>query len=133
MRTWLRSAAILARKIRLAKRNRRRAQTTSLRKAYLMKSTIRALLAALLSVSSPSANASELIYSQLSDNRSTFGPSQLWSPNSVNSEIADEFNVTGNIDRISAGGFVWGAIDFQGVYIRFYAFGADNKPGVLQH
>ena len=98
-----------------------------------MKSTILALLAALLSVSSPSASASELIYSQFSDNQSTFGPSQLWSPNNVNSEIADEFNVTGNIDRVSAGGFVWGAIDFQGVYVRFYEFGADNKPGALQH
>ena len=37
-----------------------------------------------------------------------------------------------NIDRVSAGGFVWGAVNFQGVHVRFYAFGADNKPGALQ-
>ena len=51
----------------------------------------------------------------------------------MNSEVADEFNVVANIDRVSAGGFIWGAVNFQGVYVRFYAFGADNKPGALQH
>src|ERR1041384_4304197 len=91
-----------------------------------------AVLAASLWVAGTSAKASELIYSQQSDNQSTYGPSQFWSAGSVNSEVADDFNVVANIDRVSAGGFVWGAVNFQGVYVRFYAFGADNKPGALQ-
>ncbi|MEY2529683.1 MAG: hypothetical protein QOJ05_1773, partial [Verrucomicrobiota bacterium] len=79
-----------------------------------------------------SARAGELIYSQSSDNQSTYGPSQLWTATAVNSEVADEFNVVANIDRVVAGGFVWGSVNFQGVYIRFYEFGADSKPGALQ-
>ena len=89
-------------------------------------------LAALLWVSTSSAIASELIYSQQSDNQSTYGPSQLWSASGVNSEVADDFNVAADIDRVHAGGFIWGAVNFSGVHIRFYAFGADNKPGALQ-
>jgi hypothetical protein len=50
----------------------------------------------------------------------------------VSSGIADDFDLVANIDRVSAGGFVWGAVNFQGVYVRFYEFGADNKPGALQ-
>ena len=76
--------------------------------------------------------ASELVFSQLSDNQSTYGPSQLWPDTGINSELADDFNVTASIDRVVAGGFVWGTVDFRGVYIRFYAFGTDNKPGALQ-
>ena len=78
------------------------------------------------------AQGGELVYSQLSDNQSTFGPSQLWLPTGVNSEVADDFEVIGNIDRVVASGFMWGTADFQGVYVRFYEFGADNKPGALQ-
>jgi hypothetical protein len=58
-----------------------------------------ALLTALLWISSPSANAGQLIYSQLSDNQSTYGPSQSWPAGGVNSEVADEFNLVANIDR----------------------------------
>src|SRR5258708_4258159 len=56
------------------------------------------VLAASLWVTSPAANASELIYSQYSDGQSTYGPSLVWSPDSVNAEVADEFNVVANID-----------------------------------
>jgi hypothetical protein len=90
------------------------------------------VLAASLWICSPSPAASELLFSQNADGQSTYGPSQLWSANGVSSEIADDFNVVANIDRVYASGFVWGAVDFQGVYIRFYQFGADNKPGPLQ-
>jgi hypothetical protein len=90
------------------------------------------VVAAALWVSSPSAKAGELIFSQRSDNQSTYGPSQSWPASGVNSEIADDFDVTATIDRVSAGGFVWGAVNFQGVYVRFYQLGADNKPGALQ-
>ena len=75
---------------------------------------------------------SSLLYSQLSDGQSTFGPSQLWSPAAVNSEVADDFNVIGSIDRVYAGGFIWGTVDFQGAYIRFYEYKPDGTPGVLQ-
>ena len=90
------------------------------------------LLAASLWMCSPSAAASDLLFSQNADGQSTYGPSQLWSASNVNSEIADDFNVVANIDRVYASGFIWGAVNFQGVYVRFYQYGADNKPGALQ-
>jgi hypothetical protein len=91
-----------------------------------------AVLTASLWFSSPSARASEVIYSQFPDYQSAYGPSLVWAPNGVNSEVADEFNVVANVDRVYAGGFVWGTVSFQGTYVRFYEFGADNKPGALQ-
>lgn len=90
------------------------------------------ILAASLWITSPSARADEVIYSQFHDYQSAYGPSLVWTPNGVNSEVADEFNVVANIDRVYAGGFVWGTVSFQGAYVRFYEFGADNKPGALQ-
>ena len=72
------------------------------------------VLAASLWLTSPSAEASELIYSQYSDGQSTYGPSLVWPANGVNAEVADEFNVVANIDRVSVGGFVWGAVNFSG-------------------
>jgi Divergent InlB B-repeat domain/IPT/TIG domain len=78
------------------------------------------------------AQASELLFSQLSDGQSAYGPSELWTPAGVNSEVADDFNIVGNIDRVSASGFIWGNVNFQGVYVRFYQYGADGKPGALQ-
>ena len=121
--------------IRLQKTNSRAAVRGSWGKFSAIKTISRLLLlalAALLWVATPSAIASELIYSQRSDNQSTYGPSQLWSASGVNSEVADDFNVAADIDRVHAGGFIWGAVNFSGVHIRFYAFGADNKPGALQ-
>ena len=121
--------------IRLKKTNRCTARRRERREFLDMKTIAPVLLtalAALLLVFSPSAQASELIFSQQSDNQSTYGPSQLWSASGANSEVADDFDVAANIDRVHAGGFVWGAVNFSGVHIRFYAFGADNKPGPLQ-
>ena len=123
-------------KIRLKKTNRCAAKREEQRELWSMKTITPILLTALatlLLIYSPSAQASELIFSQQSDNQSTYGPSQLWSTDGVNAEVADDFDVVANVDRVSAGGFVWGAVNFQGVYVRFYAFGADNKPGALQH
>jgi hypothetical protein len=89
------------------------------------------LLATSLWATSPSARG-EVIYSQFPDYQSAYGPCLVWAPNGVNGEVADEFNVVANIDRVYAGGFVWGTVSFQGAYVRFYEFGADNKPGALQ-
>ena len=75
---------------------------------------------------------SELVFSQYSDNQSTYGPSQAWPSTGSNSEVADDFVVKGRIDRVVADGFTWGMVDFQGVYVRFYEFGPDNAPGALQ-
>ena len=91
------------------------------------------VFAALFWIASPSAVGGELIYSQFSDGQSTYGPSLVWPAENVNAEVADEFDVVANIDRVSAGGFIWGSVNFQGVHVRFYEFGADNKPGALQH
>src|SRR6478735_8422998 len=88
------------------------------------------LIAALLW--SSSTGASELVFSQNADGQSTYGPSQFWPAAVVNAEVADDFTAVANVDRVSATGFVWGVNEFQGVYIRFYEFGADNEPGVLQ-
>ncbi len=76
--------------------------------------------------------AGELVFSQFPDNRSTYGPSQTWSSTGTNSEVADDFVVTGRIDRVVAEGVAWNTVDFLGVYVRFYEFGANNAPGALQ-
>ena len=89
--------------------------------------------AAFLWIFGTAARAGELIYSQLSDNQSTFGPSQLWTADNINDEIADDFDAIASIDRVTAEGFVWGPVTFQGVYIRFYEFDTNNGPGALQH
>jgi hypothetical protein len=94
--------------------------------------TTRAVLLVLAACLAFSAQASDLLFSQSSDGQSTYGPSQLWPAAGINSEAADDFEAIGNIDRVFASGFVWGTVDFQGVYVRFYAYGADGKPGALQ-
>ena len=77
------------------------------------------------------ASASNLLYSQLVDGQSTFGPSELWIPN-IDSEVADDFDVVGNIDRVVANGFASPGTTFQGVNIRFYVYLPDGTPGALQ-
>jgi hypothetical protein len=77
-------------------------------------------------------HGNELVFSQATDNQSTYGPSQLWPATGTNSEVSDDFVVKGRIDRIVVEGFIWGAVDLQGVYIRFYEFGINNAPGALQ-
>jgi len=57
--------------------------------------------------------ASVLLYSQAVDGQSTFGPSELWIPN-IDSEVADDFDVAGNIDRVVANGFASPGTTFQG-------------------
>jgi hypothetical protein len=91
------------------------------------------MLAAALCASPGSAKASELLFSQYADGQSAFGPSQLWSATGVNSEVADDFNLVAKIDRVVADSYIGGPVSFQGVFIRFYQFGLDNKPGALQH
>ncbi len=131
--------SICPRKICLEKTNRSAATSRPLREPWSMKTISQTLLtltilAASLWVTSPSARAGQLIYSQSSDGQSAYGPSQVWPATGVNSEIADEFDVVASIDGVYARGFAGvGTVNYQGVWIRFYAFGADNKPGALQH
>lgn len=89
-------------------------------------------LATLIWTGAAQTQASGPLFSQLSDNQSTFGPSQLWNPSGVNMEVADDFNVVGSIDRVFASGFISGSVDFRGVYVRFYEYKVDGTPGVLQ-
>lgn len=93
---------------------------------------VAAVISSVIWLSAASGQPSNLLYSQFSDGQSTFGPSELWAPASVNSEVADDFDVVGNIERVYAEGFVWGAVDFQGVYVRFYQYNANGTPGALQ-
>src|SRR5690349_14785561 len=43
------------------------------------------------------AEASSLIFSQLNDGQSTFGPSEVWAASNIDSEVSDDFDVVGNI------------------------------------
>lgn len=94
--------------------------------------SILTVLAASLWVSSPSVKASDLLYSQAVDGQSAFGPSEVWAPSNIDSEVADDFDVVGSIDRVIANGFVSGSPIFQGVNVRFYEYLADGTPGPLQ-
>ena len=91
------------------------------------------VLATLLWAGVVQAQASALLYSQDFDGQSVYGPSLVWPAFGLNSEIADEFDLVANIDRVTATGSAYShAASFQGVHVRFYEFGADNEPGVLQ-
>ena len=72
---------------------------------------------------------------------SDFGPSQK--PGSaqytINQELADDINLVGTISRVDVRGYSPGPVPtnpssahFYGLSVKFYAFGADNKPGALQ-
>src|ERR1043166_1154436 len=54
-----------------------------------------------------------------------------WGPSSTPpaSEIADDFDVVGTITRIDVNGYgaYTGDAGFSGVYVRFYAYGADRS------
>src|SRR6201995_5117295 len=67
-------------------------------------------------------------YSDFSD----WGSSQRSS--TVNSAVADYFDVVGTITRVDVIGY--GAMTqdagFTGIFIDFYAYGADDKPAELQ-
>lgn len=52
------------------------------------------------------AFAGEILFSRTADSQSTYGPSQSWPDAGVNSEVADDFDVTGSIDRVVASGFI---------------------------
>src|SRR5512144_201012 len=76
---------------------------------------------------------SGLVFFQPVDGQSTYGPSQKWPAAGVNSEVADDFDVVGSIDRVVASGFIWGVTpQWQGAYVRFYQFNPDGTPGSLQ-
>lgn len=67
-------------------------------------------------------------------NFSDWGPSQRSPSGSVNAEIANDFDVVGTISRIDVNGFGVATQDaaFTGLYVHFYAYGADALPGALQ-
>ena len=78
------------------------------------------------------AQAGDLLFSQFVDGQSVFGPSDVWAPSNVDREVADDFDVVGNIDRVVADGFASSWLIFQGVNVRFYAYNTDGTPGALQ-
>jgi hypothetical protein len=68
-----------------------------------------------------------------------FGPSQkAGSPQyAIDSELADDINLTGAISRVDVRGYASGSptpssAHYFGLNVRFYAVGADNKPGALE-
>ena len=88
--------------------------------------------ASLFSTSGIKADA--IVWQQSVDysNFSDWGPSQRSSR--ANSAVADDFDVVGTITRVDVIGF--GAMTqdaaFTGIYIDFYEYAADGKPGALQ-
>jgi hypothetical protein len=90
------------------------------------------LIAAWLAAIASPAQTGSLLFSQLNDGQSTFGPSEVWTPSNIDSEVADDFDLVASIDRVVVDGFVWGPGSFQGVYVRFYAYNTDGIPGALQ-
>src|SRR6478736_8475656 len=89
-------------------------------------------IAAFLMAAINSLPASALLYSQAVDGQSAFGPSEVWTPSNINSEVADDFDVVGTINRVFANGYVQGAVTFEGVHVRFYEYLLDGTPGALQ-
>jgi outer membrane protein assembly factor BamB len=92
---------------------------------------------AMASLMGSAAQAADPVWFQLADNEDVWGPSQIGGGEfgGVNAEVADDFNLVGAIDRIRPVGFngqQGSNPPLQGVFVRFYEFGADNKPGALQ-
>ena len=89
------------------------------------------LLGALTFQSTLEAETPPVVWQQLINfsDFSDWGPSQY-----PGSEIADDFDVVGTISRIDVNGYgaYTGDRNFNGVYIRFYAYGSDNMPGAMQ-
>jgi len=91
-----------------------------------------AAIAACLGAIAVPAQASDLLFSQLVDGQSVFGPSDVWTRSNVDREVADDFDVVGNIDRVVADGSASDFLTFKGVNVRFYAYNSDGTPGALQ-
>jgi len=88
----------------------------------------------LLLLSATRAFAGELIFSQHADGQATYGPSSR-APGAAAgaAEVADDINLSASIERIVATGYLASPTsDFAGAYVRFYALGANGKPGALQ-
>jgi hypothetical protein len=84
-------------------------------------------------ISGSAALDSDLIWSQIANGSATFGPSIEWT-GEYDQEIADDFDITGTIERIVAGGygcFQCTPPTVQGVYVRFYEHTVSG-PGALQ-
>jgi hypothetical protein len=70
-----------------------------------------------------------------------FGPAQKAGTTdfTLDAELADDFNINGTISRVDVRGYASGnsspspsSAHYHGLNVRFYAVGADNKPGALQ-
>lgn len=89
-------------------------------------------------VGSTFAFGSGQIYSQLGDNQSQFGPSNVSLSNaSVNGEAGDDFDMKASIDRIIVHGERWNFSSttlppISGAYVRFYSW-SNGLPGPKQY
>jgi hypothetical protein len=72
---------------------------------WTKKLTLASLAAFVLTALTP-VRASDLLYSQAVDGQSIFGPSEVWAPSSINSEVADDFDIIGNISDVTADGVI---------------------------
>ena len=97
-----------------------------------IKRLLAAAIAACLGAIAVPAQASDLLFSQLVDGQSVFGPSDIWTPSNVDREVADDFDVVGSIDRVVADGSASSFLTFKGVHVRFYSYNTDGTPGALE-
>ena len=97
-----------------------------------MKRLMAAAITAWLGATAVPAQASDLLFSQFVDGQSVFGPSDVWTQSHVDREVADDFDVVGNVDRVVASGSASDFLTFKGVNVRFYAYNSDGTPGALQ-
>ncbi len=88
----------------------------------------------LLNSAQPAFAADPIVWQQTINysNFHDWGPSQRGG--SVNSAVADDFELVGTVTRVDVTGFGARTLDaaFTGIYVSFYAYGADSKPGTLQ-
>jgi len=96
----------------------------------IRKVMLAAIVTCLGAISVP-AQASDLLFSQLFDGQSVFGPSDVWTPSNVDREVSDDFDVVGSIDRVVAEGSASSFLTFRGVYVRFYEYLPDGTPGLV--
>jgi hypothetical protein len=99
-------------------------------------------LMALLAVAVGHANAQEIVWHQPGDGQGNWGPAQKTQDpvyGTINAEVADDIDMVGTVNKVAFAGYNGSMANpavvparFYGVYVRFYAYGADGKPGALQ-
>jgi hypothetical protein len=103
---------------------------------------LRLILAAVALLAAAPATAQDVVWQQMANGGADWGPSQQTRDavyGTIDAEVADDINMTGTIGKVEFAGYNGSIANplvsparFYGVYVRFYVYGADGKPGALQ-